>query len=153
MRLWVKSRIARTRGQPRWCFEKGLPGEIGETVGIAIAAAEQVDEHIIRQIVDVVLEGTFGNRIGQAAVIDFEFGGNGRQAWRCCDAGAGIAERIGVAPGLDRPVEAQHLFRQEIHPAGRVDVEDQQHGRFMLAFIADVEACTYLHGGVVPSVG
>ncbi len=63
------------------CFEKGLPGEIGETVGIAIAAAEQVDEHIIRQIIDVVLDRTFGNRIEVGPPVWISnSGGNGRQA-------------------------------------------------------------------------
>jgi hypothetical protein len=46
-------------------------------------------------------------------------------------------------------IETQHLFREEIRAARGVDVEDQQHRRRLLAFVAEVEPSAYLHDWVL----
>ena len=48
------------------------PGGLGEPVGLAIAAAEQIDDHLVRQLLDRHLLRLRRDRVGQAGVADQE---------------------------------------------------------------------------------
>jgi hypothetical protein len=50
MWLWTKSQIACTRAQPSGCLTEQLPSDVGQVIGLAIAAAEQENQHVRRQI-------------------------------------------------------------------------------------------------------
>ena len=49
------------------------PGEIRKSLGIAIAASNQVDQRLVRQYIDAPLLRIWRDLIGQAAVFDDEF--------------------------------------------------------------------------------
>ena len=48
------------------------PGEIAQDVAVAIAAREQIDEHVARQLRDRRQRRILGNLVGRAAVADGE---------------------------------------------------------------------------------
>src|ERR1700726_3829863 len=49
---------------------KLCPCEISETIGVAVAATQQKDEHIVGQVFDVVLDSMLRYDLGETAVID-----------------------------------------------------------------------------------
>jgi len=44
------------------------PGQIGQLLGVAIAAAEQIDQHIVRQFSDIELPRIGRHIVGQTAI-------------------------------------------------------------------------------------
>lgn len=95
-----------------------------------------------------MLEGIFGKGIRQAVVIYVEARGDRRQSGRCRYAAAGIAEDVPITPGLDRPIEGQGLFGEQIRAPAGMDVENQQHRRLIFAFISNIEPGAYLHAAL-----
>ena len=85
------------------------------------------------------------HRVRQPAVTDFEMGGYFGQPRRRDNAAAGIAETVGVTPGLDRRSEFENLLREQVASARRMDIQAQQHRRRLYAFVADPETSAYLH--------
>ena len=50
------------------------PGFLRQTIGFAIAAAEQKLHHIVRQIRDLVLDGVQVDRVEGAGIVDHRIG-------------------------------------------------------------------------------
>ncbi|MNE75114.1 hypothetical protein D3C80_1712430 [compost metagenome] len=92
-----------------------------------------------------MLEGVFRNGIWQPAVVYVEPRRDRRHTWRCGYAAAGVPEDIHITPGLDRPVEGQHLFGEQICAPAGVEIENKQHCRLILAFISNIEPGANLH--------
>ena len=53
----------------RRLFEQG-PGDIGQPVGLAIPAAQKIDEGFRRQIFNLMLDRTRGQDVGKAGILD-----------------------------------------------------------------------------------
>ena len=82
------------------------PGGVGKPVGVAVAAAQQEDEHVVRQVLDRVLLGVRHDRVGQAGVADQEVRRDRQPPLGRHDARADVAEAVAVVARLDRRVEA-----------------------------------------------
>jgi len=128
-----------------WGRRKPSPGKIGEPVGIAVAAAEQEDQHLIRQVVNRMLKRAFRDNVRLPVVINLELRGNRRQPRRSDNATAGIAEDIGIVPSLDLPVESQYLIGQQIDTAGGMNVQHHEHRGRLPTLVAYMESSPYFH--------
>ena len=51
-----------------------LPGGLGQMVGVAVAAAQEVDQGLVRQVLHRVLHGRGDDRIGGARIVDHRVG-------------------------------------------------------------------------------
>ena len=121
------------------------PSKITETIGLAITAAEQKHQRVVRQIIDTMLNGIFGDIIGLTVVVDLEVGRYRAQAGGSHDPGACVAEAVGVVPCFNRTIEGQDLIGQEIDAARRMNAEDEQHRGWLGAFVAQCETGTDFH--------
>ena len=75
-------------------------------VGVAVAAAEQVDQNVIGQLLDRNLLGLRRHLVGEAAVVDDKVAGDGDGAcWRG-DAAADVAVEVAVV--LHRHGRVEH---------------------------------------------
>ena len=57
---------------PSFDAAEEMPGSIRELVGFAVPAPEQIDDHIVGQLLDRLLHGMRNNRIGQSRIADQE---------------------------------------------------------------------------------
>ncbi len=73
-----------------------LPCDIGKPVGLAVAAAEQIDDGLRRQILDRMLRGRRHDHIGQTAVAHRAVGGKAHPAGRRDDPAAPVAEAVAI---------------------------------------------------------
>ena len=48
----------------RRCLPERRPGEVAQTIGVAIAAAQQKNQNFVRQILDVMLDGVARDHVG-----------------------------------------------------------------------------------------
>ena len=53
---------------PRWRLFEEVPGHVGQTVGLAVATAEEIDEGVRRQVLHGVLESRRNDHVRQAAI-------------------------------------------------------------------------------------
>ena len=96
--------MAWTRGQPCGVASNSFHGDVRKPVGLAIAAAEQVDQRLRRQLLDCVLPRGGHHRIGQAAVAHHAVSEKTHRARRRNDTAAPIAEAVTI--GRDRHARA-----------------------------------------------
>jgi hypothetical protein len=66
---WTKSQIAWTRAQPVGPEPNSRQAVVGELVGLAVAAAEQVDQGVFGQVLDRRPAAPSAPRVGQAVVV------------------------------------------------------------------------------------
>ncbi len=116
------------------------PGEIGQGVGFTVAAAQQVDEGIVRQLVDRVLDSQKRGLVGQAAVPDQEVGAEANRACRGDQPVAGVAEAVAVGAQLHARGGLDDLGGdQVVRPLGP-DAQHQNHRRRRGAVEGDLVA-------------
>ena len=106
------------------------PGDVAQlAVDFAIAAGEQKQEHVVRQVLDPVLQRVPNLDVGQPIVFDEGIGAKRDAAGRNHGAATEIAVGVGVLN--DR---RWWIDRQRFEPANRggtrgMDVRHQQNGR------------------------
>ncbi len=124
---------------------KQRPGKARKFLGVAVAAAQQIDQHVIRQIGDFQLLSGGCDLIRQAAIGDPKVVPNFDQTGGCNYSGAGVAEHIDVVMRWNVRRESYLVLAQEIARARRLNAEHQDHWGFLEALKRDVVAGTNFH--------
>ena len=119
-----------------------FPGDIRQTVGVAIMAAQQIDQDVIGQFLDPALPGFGVDGLWLAGIGDHELGGDGDPAGGRHDSGAGIAEAVDIEARLHRGGEGDAVRADQVGQARGMGADHQQHGRGLGAVIGDLAAGT-----------
>jgi hypothetical protein len=56
-------------GPARGDVAEQSPGDLGQFIGLAITATQEEEQRVIRQVLDLVLPGIGGNRVGQPRIL------------------------------------------------------------------------------------
>jgi hypothetical protein len=120
--------MACTRAQPVGARPNSCQAIVGQLVGLAIAAAEQVDQRRLRQVLDRRLLRPGRHDVGQAAVVDHTVG-VGDAAGRRDDPAAPVAEQVAVGGDRHRRVGDAVVGHQDVRHPRIVDVEHEDHRR------------------------
>ncbi len=115
-------------GPPGRGTAEQVPGLGHQLVGLAVAAAQQVHQGFIGQLVHGHLLRVHYHRVGPAAVCDHRIGEQGERAGRRHQAGAHIAEAIVVLVQRHLGAGAQLLADDQVGATRVVQVEGHQHG-------------------------
>ena len=126
-------------------FLEQLPGDVRKPVGLAIAAAEQIDQRIRGQILDRVLSGRSKHRIGQAAVAHHAVAGKADAAGGRDHAAAPIAEHVAIGRDLDDRVGGEEIRHDDIGCAGEVRAQHHDHGCRLRKIVQHFESDAKLH--------
>ncbi len=124
------------------------PRQLTQGIGLAVAAAEQVDEHVIRQLVDRMLDGMGRDLVRQSAVADEEIGFEANRACGSNQPVAGVAEAVAIGPEADAGRGGDGVGRDQIAPPLGPDAEHEDHRRREGAFEGDLVAGADEHTGL-----
>jgi hypothetical protein len=124
------------------------PGDIGQAVGFAIAAAQKEDQHIVGQLLDRHLAGMRHHPVGQSAIAHRRTGGQRDRTGRGHDAAAPIAEGIAVSGDRDRRVGRHDVRRIHVVNPRMMHVQHQHHRRRLETVIADFVTEPDVHGSI-----
>jgi hypothetical protein len=133
------------RPSRRRCAEQG-PGDIGELVGLAIAARHQIKQHVVGQLVDRQLLRGRHERIGQTGIAHQRLAAQGDAASGRDQAAAHIAKTVAVEADRHVGLGRDALGADDVGEARWVDREHGYHRRRLHGRIGDLEADPDLHG-------
>src|SRR5215469_9648141 len=128
-----------------------LPGDIGEFVGLAIAAAQQKHQSFVRQFFDGDLVGVQFYWIRQAAVFDDGVGHDREVAGRCDEPPHRIAESIEIGPCRNRRNRHRRDFVTQLLRTLAVRVEEANHHGWLRTSERQFIPVTYEHD-LVPTL-
>jgi hypothetical protein len=114
------------------------PRHLGEPIGLAVAAAQQEDEAVLREILDRVLLRRGGDHVGLTAVVDDRVGGEPERARGRDDAAAPVAEGVAVRGDGDRGAGDEVIGHDQIGDAREVHVQHQDHRRRLDAVVLEL---------------
>jgi hypothetical protein len=114
-------------------------------LGIAVTAAQQIHQHIVRQFADLQLSRIGRHFIRQAAVGDHKLVPHFDQTRGRDDPGTGVAEHVDIVARRNVWRELNSVLTQEIAPPGRINAEHQNHRGILEALKGDVIAGTDFH--------
>ena len=120
-------------------FEE-IPGDVGEAIGFAIAAAEEENQDLGGQVLDKGLLGPEGDGIGGSGVGDETVGGDTNFSGGCDEAAATVAEAIVIKGNGKRRDGGERVGHDDAGGAGGMDVEHQHHGRGLRTIVDEFEA-------------
>ena len=124
------------------------PCDIGESVGFAIAAAEQKHQSFVRQLFDGDLVGVQFYRIGQAAVLDDGVGRDREVAARRDEPPHCIAECIEICPCRNRRTRRRRDFVAQLLRTLAVRVQEANHQGWLRTIEGQFIAVSYEHDPV-----
>jgi hypothetical protein len=116
------------------------PGEVAEAIGVAVAAAEQVEQRLLRQGLHGVLHRRRRDRVGLAGVAHDGAGAQRDQARRRDEARTPVAEGVAIGRGLNGGLDAKMIGRFEIRDTAVVNAQRQDHRRRLRAAIRELVA-------------
>src|SRR5664279_4006190 len=122
-----------------------IPRRLGQTVGFAIATAQQKLQRLRRQIRHEKLSRLRNDRIRGAGIVDQRVDGHARAtAWRD-DAGTLVAEGVPIGRRRNGRVERQIVTAGEIGRARGVNVEVEDHRSWLRTVVDHLEADANFH--------
>ena len=121
------------------------PGDIGELVGLAIAARHQILQHFIRQLIDRKLLRGRHHHVRQAGIPHQRAAAQGDAAGGRHQASADIAEDIAIESDRHVGLGDNTLGADDVGEARRMDREHDHHRRRLHRRIGDLEADLDLH--------
>jgi len=130
----------------RRCRAEAGPSRVHETIGLAVSAAQQEDQRVVRQFRDLVCARRRFDRVGQARIRDQRVRGNCELACRRHQSATEIAERIQISCHRQRGCDAKLVGLDHVARPRRVHVEHQHHRRAPGKLIDHFEAAANLHG-------
>src|SRR5271155_2503754 len=113
----------------RWSLAKQVPGHLGKSLGVAVAAPQEKNQRLFRQFLDGMLSRGGCNNIGLTRVLDqrraryLESPGGGDETR------APVAEAITIGPQGKSRVRRYVIRKDDVGCARIVDVQHQHHGR------------------------
>ena len=90
------------------------PGDVRQAVGLAIAAAEQINQRVDGQRIERELRGEGRDGVRLAAVVNEEIGGERQPALRRADHMANIAEAVDIFGDRHEGVHCQFVLGDEV---------------------------------------
>jgi hypothetical protein len=130
---------------PRGHAAKQRPGKIRQFLGVAIATAQQIDQHVIRQLTYFDLSRVRRYLIGKAAIRNQKLVSDLEQSGWSHDPRAGIAEHVDIVARRDVRGKLNSVFAQQIAHPRRLNAEHQDHRGFLKALKGDVKSGTNFH--------
>src|SRR5450432_230212 len=130
---------------------KLVPSELGHLVGLAIAAPQEEDQRLLRQLRDGVLNGRRNDRLPLAAVVDGRVGGHPKMPRGGDQTRAPISKPISVGGRRDGRRGLHVVWSDEIRDPAVVHVQGQDHRRGLGYVVVELIAEANLH--VVPRGG
>src|ERR1700746_237181 len=121
------------------------PGDLGKAIGLAVPAAEKVNERLGRKLLKRMLLGVGSYLVLLPAVSDHKICRDGKSARRRVDNVAGIAETVAIAVGRDGRIELKAVRRYQIGNTRRMHAQHQDHGRRLRAAVGNLVAGLNLH--------
>jgi hypothetical protein len=132
-------------------FLEQLPGDFRKPVGLAIAAAEQIDQGVRGQILDRMLNCGSKHRIGQAAVAHDAVAGKAHAAGGRDHAAAPIAEHVAIGRDFDDRVGGEEVRHDDIGCAGEVCAQHHDHRCRLREIVEHFESDAKLHSKAFPA--
>ena len=126
-----------------------LPGGLGQPVRLAVAAAQQVDQGLVRQILHRVLHRRRVDRIGGARIVDHRIGAKAGLAGRGHHPAAPVAEAVAVGGDRQGRVGHEMVGAPQVGDARVVHVQGHDHRRRLRAVVDDVVADADLHDRLI----
>jgi hypothetical protein len=130
-----------------WRVAESLPRHVPQALGIAIAAAEEIDEDLYGQVVDVVLARRRSDNVGKAGILDQELAVERDVALRCEQSQTPVSETIAVGFGRDIRSDLNRVARQKVRHSRRMDIEKKNERCRRRASQSDGETGSDSHGG------
>lgn len=131
---------------PAWRnMSEQVPGDLAETIGLAVSASEQVDQAAVGQVRNGHLAGSGQDGIGFPSVLDCPIAPQGDVTLRRDKAAAVIAVEIDVGPGRDRWRRDPLLCLADMVRALAMGGQHAHHGGRHLTGHRDVEAIADQH--------
>ena len=128
-----------------------LPCDFRKPVGLAVAAAEQIDECVRRQAFDRMLKRAWKDRIWQAAVANDAIGRKAHGAGRRNDTAAPIAEDIAIGRDRHRGAGGEEIGHDDIGRARKVRPQHHDHWRRLREIVQHFESDADLHSKYFPA--
>jgi hypothetical protein len=122
------------------------PGLLHQTLGLAVSAAQQEHQRVVRQLRDLILARRRLDRVGQARIRNQRIRGNCEFARRRHQPGTDVAEPIQISRERQHWCDAQLIGLDHVGRPRRMHVEHQHHRRARDELVDHFEADTNLHG-------
>jgi hypothetical protein len=129
-----------------------LPGGVRQTIRLAVAAAEQINQRIRRQVFNRVLSGRRNHGIWQAAVVDDVISGQTHVARGRDDPAAPVAEHVAVRRDRHRWAGDKMIRDNDVGGAGEVHPQNQEHWCRLRKIVVHFESDTELHSKRFPDI-
>ncbi len=123
-----------------------FPGDIGQAIGFAITAAQQIHQRVRRQVFDGMLACAGKNRIRQTVVANDAVGGEPHGAGRRNDAAAPIAEAVSIGRDRHRGSSGQKIGYDDVGGAREVSSQHQDDRRRLRELVQHFITDANLHG-------
>lgn len=114
---------------------KQLPRNGRQAIRLTVAAAEQKQQRLFRQVLYRQLSRLRGEHVRRAGVVDDGIGRNADTALRRDDARTPVAETVAVSRARDRRIEHQVVAADQIGHPREVDIQVENHGRRLRAIV------------------
>jgi hypothetical protein len=121
------------------------PGDVRQAIGLAIAAAKQIDKSVDGKRVEGRLRGERRDIVGLAAVLDDEIGGQGKPPLRSTDDVTDIAEAVVILRHRHEGMDRQPVLAEQISTPARMNAQREDHRRRLQTGIGYTVACTNFH--------
>ena len=121
------------------------PGDVGELVGLAIAARHQIEQQFVRQLVDRQLLRGRHHHVGQAGIAHQRAAAQGHAAGGRDEAAADIAKTVAIEADRHVGLGDDALGADDVGKARRMDREHDHHRRRLRRRIGNLEADLDLH--------
>jgi hypothetical protein len=120
---------------------EGRPGEVGQAVCLAVAAAEKIDERVDGKCFERSLCRLWRYCVGFATVQDAKVAGEYDASCRRADHVADVAVAVSVLSDRHMRLDAYEIESDEVPAPARVDAQSEDHGRGLRAVIGDPVTC------------
>src|SRR5689334_15166376 len=111
------------------------PGDLGKAIGLAIPAAEQINERVDRKLTKRILLGVRRRLVLLPTVPDHKIRRDCKSARRRVDNVAGVAETVAITVGRDGRIEPQAVRRYQVGNTRWMHAQHQNHGRGLRAVV------------------
>src|SRR6266404_705388 len=129
----------------RHSVAKQIPGDSGQVLGIAVAAAEQIHQRFFRQRLHSVLLRIRHDRFSQPAIIDNGVGSDAHVSHRSNETGAPVSKAVAVQHQWHPGISENVIRTNQISRPCVVDIQIQNHWSPLWTPIDQFVAKTNLH--------
>ncbi len=118
-------------------FPEFRPGKFRQSVGVAVAAAEEINQRLDRQSLERALHRVRRHVVGIAAVLHKKIRRNRQPPGGRLDHVANIPEAVAIFLGGNERVKLHPIRCDEVPPPARMDAQCQDHWRWLRAIVGN----------------